>query len=140
MHIPGLRIEGPDGVAWRVTRRPGIFWLPLHLDETSGQGQRRGGGAVLIRMDPGRGYGGHRHVGTEDVLVLAGSYCDQRGEHRQGAHVHYAAGSAHAPVAGGDAERDTGPTNPACILYVVTSEGIELLDEHEFPAEPPRQI
>src|ERR1700752_3829691 len=104
MRIPGLRIEGPDGIAWRATRRPGIYWLPLHLDEASGRGSHRGGGAVLIRMDPGRGYGVHRHVGTEDVLVLAGSYRDQHGEHRQGVHVHYPAGSAHARVAGGDPE------------------------------------
>jgi anti-sigma factor ChrR (cupin superfamily) len=130
--IPGLRIESLSEIAWRATRRAGIYWLPLHLDESvGGANDRRGGGTVLIRMDPGCGYAAHRHVGSEDVLVLQGSYLDDRGEHRQGSFVHYPPGSSHSPVAGGDRGRDIGPANPACILYVVTRDGIELLEERE---------
>ena len=79
-------------------------------------------------MAPGRGYAPHRHVGTEDVLVLQGGYRDELGEHRRGDHVHYPAGSTHAPQALGDPERPAGPDNPACVLFSVVPDGIELLE------------
>jgi anti-sigma factor ChrR (cupin superfamily) len=78
-------------------------------------------------MDPGTGYGRHRHVGSEDVLVLAGGYRDELGEYRQGDCVHYPAGSSHAPVALGDRARPIGPENPSCVLFAVAPLGIELL-------------
>lgn len=123
---------------WRETREPGIAWLPLWLESdgppeprTEGEPEapraRRGGAVVLIRMDPGCGYRPHRHVGTEDVLVLAGGYRDERGSYRAGDHVHYEPDSRHTPVALGDRERPVGPDNPACILYSSVPLGIELL-------------
>lgn len=78
-------------------------------------------------MAPGQGYRPHRHVGTEDVLVLCGGYRDAEGEHRAGDHVHYPAGTSHSPVALGDSERPAGPANPACVLFSVVPEGIEVL-------------
>ena len=42
----------------------------------------------LIRMEPGAGYEAHRHLGSEDVLVLQGGYRDAIGEYDCGTHVH----------------------------------------------------
>jgi len=113
---------------WRSTKDPGVQWLPLHLEESESFGARRGGGTVLIRMEPGKGYLAHRHVGWEDVLVLQGGFRDQGGEYRQGDFVHYPAGSEHAPVALGNAAQPSSPVNPACILYATVPLGIELLE------------
>ena len=138
MQIPGLDIAAAaDDLPWRATRDAGIYWLPLHLDETppdsdagaeGGKPAKRGAASVLIRMEPGRGYAAHRHVGSEDVLVLAGGYRDAQGTYRAGEHVYYPPGSEHAPCALGDVERPIGPDNPACVLFSVVPEGIELLD------------
>ena len=127
VHIPGLCLDGdPSGLPWRATADPGVHWLPLHLEESASPGAKRGGATVLIRMDPGRGYAPHRHLGGEDVLVLSGAYRDEFGEYRQGEHVHYPPGSTHAPVALGEAGRPVGPLNPACVLFAVAPLGIEL--------------
>jgi anti-sigma factor ChrR (cupin superfamily) len=126
--IPGLCLgAGIEGLAWRSTRIPGISWLPLHVEEEERSGKRRGGGTVLIRMDPGCGYAPHRHVGTEDVLVLQGGYRDEFGLYRQGDHVHYPAGSSHSPVALGEGVVTRGPEH-ACVLLATVPLGIELLD------------
>lgn len=128
MRIPGFRLEAElDQLPWIATRDAGVSWLPLHVDEDRSTGARRGGATVLIRMEPGRGYAAHRHVGSEDVLVLQGGYRDERGEYRQGEHVHYPPSSAHAPVALGDPDRPSGADNPACVLYTTVPLGIELL-------------
>ena len=141
MRIPGLVIETDlAALDWRLTRVEGVCWFPLHLEDEERErenvshdaagavARERGASAVLIRMDPGVGYERHRHVGPESVLVLQGGYRDDTGEVRQGEFAHYAAGSVHAPVALGDPSRPRGPDNPACVLYAVAVDGIELLD------------
>ena len=134
MRIPGLSLgDDLDALPWQSTRAEGIEWIALHLAGDpgtleSGQGSARGAATVLIRMAPGRGYEPHRHVGTEDVLVLRGAYRDEFGTVRTGEHVHYAAGSEHGPVALGDPARPAGEDNPACILFAVVPGGIELLE------------
>ncbi len=130
MRIRGLFTDDEiDALDWKPTRRPGVTWIPLFLaaneeKEASGATSeaRRGAAAVLIRMEAGTGYEPHRHVGTEDVLVLRGGYRDERGVYRTGDHVHYEAESCHGPVALGE------PGDPACILYACVPEGIELLE------------
>jgi len=134
MHIAGLALEVDGaGVAWRSTSYPGVEWLPLHVG-AEGAGAPGAPGAretaVLIRMAPGRGYPAHRHVGVEDVLILQGGYRDQLGEHRSGTYLRYEAGSSHAPVALGRADRPVGAENPACILFAVARGGIELVERH----------
>lgn len=109
-----------EDLPWRATSVEGVSWLPLHLEAESRSEQ--GDATVLIRMEPGAGYPGHRHVGPEDVLVLAGAYRDEVGEYRAGDHVRYPAGSSHSPVALGDSDGD-----PACVLYAVAQRGVELL-------------
>jgi len=91
-------------------------------------------------MEPGAGYEAHRHLGTEDVLVLQGGYRDERGEHRTGEHVHYEAGSRHAPVAIGQARRADREGDAACILFACAPGGIELLERGDDRGGPAGSI
>ncbi len=124
MRIGGLELDVcADGVAWKETRERGVRWLPLGPRGADGDDV-----AALIEMAPGCSYPAHRHRGAEDVLVLAGGYRDERGEHVAGTYLRYEPGSAHHPVALGDPNRPVGPANPACVLYAVARAGVELLD------------
>lgn len=69
---PGLvYIHANDG-KW-IEAEPGIFAKILNLDTE----RRRV--TALVRMQPGSAYAAHRHLGTEEVLVLEGScYCGGR--------------------------------------------------------------
>ncbi|HXV47189.1 MAG TPA: cupin domain-containing protein [Candidatus Binatia bacterium] len=69
---PGLvYIHANDG-KW-IEAEPGIFAKILNLDTE----RRRV--TALVRMQPGSAYADHRHLGTEEVLVLEGScYCGGR--------------------------------------------------------------
>ena len=83
---------------------------------------------VLIRMAPGCGYPRHRHVGPEDVLVLAGGYVDGDGRRfTAGSFVRYPAGSEHEPVALGNADEPASAGNPSCVLFAVAHEGTQLV-------------
>jgi anti-sigma factor ChrR (cupin superfamily) len=104
-------------IPWRKTRHPGVG---IHFYASD---ERTGRVVALIRMEPGRGYPGHRHRGAEDVLVVQGGYRDTAGEHRQGDFVHYDAGTSHSPAALG------GQGDPACVLLAVAHEGILPLDD-----------
>ena len=128
--IPGLCLgDGIERLEWKATRVRGVSWLPLRLDEGEISGNRRPGGTVLIRMEPGSGYAPHRHLGAEDVLVLQGGYHDEFGQYIQGDHVHYPAGSRHSPVALGDPSHARAEAGmPACVLLATVSLGIELLE------------
>ncbi|MDA1264201.1 MAG: cupin domain-containing protein [Planctomycetota bacterium] len=105
------------GVTWRETSSPGVSWCLL-ATEAGAAGGAAAGGTVLIRMDPGCGYPAHRHLGVEEVLVLAGGYRDAEGEYRAGDYLRYPPGSVHAPVAIGDVP---------CLLFATARDGIEVL-------------
>lgn len=119
--IEGLAALDADAIAWKRTQVEGVFWLPLHL---AGEGPEAAS-TVLIRMDPGRGYPRHEHLGVEEVLCLRGGYTDELGTVRAGDYVRYEAGSAHAPIA---------LDGEACILYAIAHGGIRLADEADGPA------
>ena len=121
--IPGLRIDGGlEGLPWQHTRHAGVQWIDL------AEAEEEPSMTVLIRMEPGRGYPAHRHVGAEDVLVLSGGYRDDDGLELAAGDFHrYPAGSVHAPVALGDAEQPEGPENRACVLFAVAHGGTELV-------------
>ena len=137
MKLPaiGVAFAADDEPAWLDTRVPGVRWFPIHVpsrepDAKTAEGDAAAGdgvqdATVLIRMEPGHGYPPHRHVGAEEVVVLAGGYRDEEGEHRQGDYVRYPAGSVHAPVALGDSDTPAGPENPPCVLFAVAHDGIE---------------
>jgi len=101
-----------DAIPWRWTRHEGIGIHVLRQDEATGDA------AVLVRMEPGKGYPPHRHVGDEEVFVVQGGYRDAAGTHREGEFVRNPAGSVHAPVA---------LEGEACVLFSVAHGGIEVL-------------
>lgn len=97
---------------WKRTAWPGVR-LSFLLDESGGTR------AVLIAMDAGCAYPRHRHLGDEEVLVLAGSYSDLWGTHAAGEFLINPAGSIHSATAG-----------PAgALLWARVPEGIELLED-----------
>jgi len=123
MQLPGFAVRlDEDRLEWRTTRHRGVAWLPLHL---AAEGEASRDATVLIRMEPGSSYPTHRHRGIEEVLVLAGGYRDELGEHRVGDYVRYPAGSEHTPVALGDPDRPRGPENPVCLLFASARDGVE---------------
>ena len=125
MRIPGLAVKIDEAsVAWRATRHEGVVWSPLFLADDGARPQES---CVLIRMAPGCGYPAHRHVGIEEVLVLAGGYRDEEGEHRAGTYRRYPPGSVHAPVALGVRGAPEGPGNEACLLFASARGGVENL-------------
>lgn len=132
MRIPGLELRVDAAtIPWRETSSPGVRWFLL-----GGSGEGKGSerdSAVLIEMAPGCGYPAHRHLGVEEVLVLAGGYRDEQGEHGVGSYVRYEPGSVHSPVALGRSDLPTDEGNPACLLYAIARAGIELVDA---PAPP----
>jgi len=129
--IPGLTLQSSvDDLPWRATSVEGVEWIDLAPGGT--RGASGGAMTVLIRMAPGVGYPPHRHLGPEDVLVLAGGYVDEDGRRAAaGEFLRYEAGSAHAPVALGDASRPASPDNPACVLYAVAHGGTEIVGRSE---------
>lgn len=118
--IPGfLAYVDLTAIPWRSTRYEGIEWHRLTAREESTR-DSADGSAVLIRMAPGRGYPGHRHLGPEDVLILTGGYRDELGVHAAGTYLRYSAGSEHNPVALGSSREPEGPSNPSCVLFALT--------------------
>jgi len=103
-------------IPWRATRYPGVALHFYASDRSSGRV------VALIRMEPGHGYPRHLHRGTEEVLVVQGSYRDELGRYGTGQFVVYADGTTHTPVA------LAGPGDPACVLLAVAHEGVDLLD------------
>lgn len=129
MDIPGLTLTADAaGVPWRATGSAGVQWLLLASEGRPGASGEGLGATVLIRMEPGCGYPPHRHDDVEEVLVLAGGYRDEVGEHRAGDYVRYEAGSIHAPVALGDPTLPTDASNPACVLFATARGGISRID------------
>ncbi|KAA3613400.1 MAG: hypothetical protein DWQ01_02425 [Planctomycetota bacterium] len=97
---------------WKSTSWPGVR---LAFLESLSDGSAR----VLISMDPDCGYPAHRHNGVEEVFVIDGGYSDGAGTYPAGSFQRFAAGSAHAPVAG-----------PQGALLLAWAEGgIEILEK-----------
>lgn len=68
----GLVFIHADEGSW-IEPEPGIFAKILNMD------MERQRVTALVRLTPGARYAAHRHVGTEEVLVLEGScYCGGR--------------------------------------------------------------
>jgi len=102
-------------IPWKATRHRGVFLHFLHSDSRSGQA------TVLIRMEPGAAYPGHRHLGDEELLILQGGYEDERGRHREGDYVRYEKGSVHHPRCPADSRE-------ACVFFAVAHEGIQTIE------------
>jgi anti-sigma factor ChrR (cupin superfamily) len=104
-----------DAIRFEPTRHAGISIHFYHNDPDTGHA------AVMIQMEPGTGYPGHRHVGVEELIVLRGGFRDGDGEWRAGDYARFEPGSWHAPVALED--------GPACVFFAVAHRGIEIEPE-----------
>lgn len=85
-------------VRWRSAFAKGSRFSVLMRDPFSGSY------LILAHMPPRRVVPRHRHVGTEEVLVLAGGYEDERGSYEAGCFTSYEPGSEHAPLTEPDEE------------------------------------
>ena len=74
--------------AWE-SLRPGVG---IHRLYTTPDGRS----AALLRYEPGASLPRHRHVGYEQILVLAGSQEDDHGSYNAGALIVHPPGSSHA--------------------------------------------
>lgn len=116
-----------DAIPFRATKWPGVSIHFLESDRASGYA------AVLIRMEPGSRYPGHRHTDSEEVFVLRGCYADAAGRYPAGSFVRYAAGTAHRPFcpaeagAGAEAEAGSAMSEP-CIFFAIARAGIEVFE------------
>jgi putative transcriptional regulator len=80
----------------------------------------RGVRACLVWARPGARHGLHRHHGDENVLVLQGTFKDDRGVYEPGEICRSRAGSTHTEQAVGDVD---------CICYVVYYGRLEMLED-----------
>ncbi|KAF0245170.1 MAG: hypothetical protein FD180_1877 [Planctomycetota bacterium] len=110
---------------WKETKYPGVSIHFLRTDKMTGDL------TALIRMDAGCGYPQHRHLGDEEVLVLAGGYRDNAGTYRKGDYHCHKGGSVHHPVA---------LEGEPCVIFAIAHGGIQLFEENlrevEERAEP----
>lgn len=102
------------GLPWRPTPYAGVQWKKLRYDADTGQS------AVLLKFEPGAGYGAHRHPGGEEYIVLEGSLEDGGRTYGAGTYVHHPPGSVHRP-----ASRD------GCLLFVRLPRPIEVVDRQD---------
>jgi len=94
-------VRADDAAAFRPFDRygvtiPGMTWLPLSLDRSTGRG------TFVLRMDPGTRSLPHEHTHGEEFLMLEGVLVDNDGtEFRTGDFVRFDPGSRHFSVAPG---------------------------------------
>jgi anti-sigma factor ChrR (cupin superfamily) len=101
-----------ESYAWEEPL-PGIRFCTL--EEDAARGVRK----VLVWAKPGARYPRHRHLGDEDILVLAGHLRDERATYGPGDICRSETGTDHSEeVLGGE----------DCICYVVYSGTHEILE------------
>lgn len=96
---------------WKRTSWPGVELAFLESFED-------GSARVLIHMQPQSSYPAHRHLGEEQVFVVAGSYEDEQDRYTAGSFHRFPGGSTHAPRAGAE----------GALLLAWAEGGIELLE------------
>ena len=106
-----LRVDGAE-LPWRETPYPGVRFKKLEFEPPAGRS------TVLLRFAPGARYGAHAHPQGEQYFVLSGSVEDSGEVWTEGAYVHHASGSRHAPY-----------SSQGCLLFVTMPAPIVLLDE-----------
>ena len=111
-----LRLAGAPRSVASLPREGWSEWAPgLHalvVSEEPDAGVR----SVLVRGRPGVVVPRHRHLGDEDILVLAGHLNDGRTVYGPGELCHSATGSVHSEEVVGDTE---------CVCFVVYYGGHE---------------
>ncbi len=79
-----------------------LAWSPSPMAGVERRLLDRRGGEVaratsLVRYAPGSRFERHRHGGGEEILVLAGTFSDERGDYPTGTYLRNPVGSSHAP-------------------------------------------
>lgn len=86
-------ISDPDSLDWEEHNAMGRRGSRIHvLYRCADTGQQ----VSLVQSDPGAHASLHHHGGHETILVLRGSFEDDRGLHRAGDLVHYGPGTCHS--------------------------------------------
>jgi len=88
--VRGLLERSRDKASWNRAPLPG-----LELIKVQGGPRIQGTEAYLARFAPGMTFPTHGHHGHEDVLIIEGSYTDDRG-------TVYRSGDVHSMEAGGE--------------------------------------
>ena len=105
-----------------ASRAPDFTWTPLRpgVDEHRLYGGESDGGPTvsLLRYAPGARVAAHRHTGTEQIHVLAGSQRDARGTYGAGTVAINLAGSTHDVV-----------SDDGCTVFIVWERPVAFLDE-----------
>lgn len=83
----------PDDYHWVDSPQTGVRRVML---DRIGQEQARA--TSLVRYAPGSAFPPHRHPGGEEILVLEGTFSDERGDFPQGSYLRNPPGSWHAPA------------------------------------------
>lgn len=60
-------------------------------------GAEVGRATSIVRYGPDSHFPSHRHGGGEEILVLEGTFSDDRGDHGPGTYLRNPVGSSHAP-------------------------------------------
>ena len=108
---PALPID-LESYAWDEPL-PGVRFCTLEEDPALGVRK------VLVWAKPGARYPRHRHLGDEDILVLAGHLRDERGSYGPGDICRSETGTDHSEEVVGDED---------CICFVVYRGTHEMLD------------
>lgn len=105
-----------------ASRAPDFTWSPLRpgVDEHRlyGVDGERGPTVSLLRYAPGARVAAHRHTGTEQIHVLAGSQRDAHGTYRAGTVVINLPDSTHDVV-----------SDEGCTVFIVWERPVAFLDE-----------
>jgi anti-sigma factor ChrR (cupin superfamily) len=86
---------------WRPGLVPGLQVLPLHQHGTEH--------VALVRWAPGTYFNAHRHWGSEEILVLEGTFQDESGDYPAGTWLRSPHLSRHTPF-----------SEAGCLIWVKT--------------------
>ncbi|HAW93792.1 MULTISPECIES: cupin domain-containing protein [unclassified Arsukibacterium] len=104
---------------WRPGLVSGLSVLPLH--------EHDGVSTALVRWAPHTHFNPHIHVGGEEILVLEGLFCDERGQYPAGSWLRSPRYSQHAPFTGAE----------GALIYVKVGHlGAGLLGDKFITTEP----
>ena len=82
----------PDDSPWQASPSPGV--TRRLLDRVGDEAARA---TSLVRYAPGSVFPEHAHPDGEEILVLDGTFSDERGDHGPGTYLRNPDGSRHAP-------------------------------------------
>ena len=82
----------PDDTPWQASPSPGVS---RRLFDRVGDEAARA--TSLVRYAPGSVFPEHAHPDGEEILVLDGTFSDERGDHGPGTYLRNPDGSRHAP-------------------------------------------